>query len=432
MGRKLKFDFHDIFYAGRIAFSIKKMGIHFLGIALMYAIYEILVYLSLLIVGGSVAGDFWGYYGLRPALPISAHGVPLFTTIVMWVGIVIAFVIFFFKSTMVSKIAIQQLRGDEFYSMGDAKGFAKEHLNAIFGPILFLIGIMVFIAIFPVVAALLAMISSWVGDLFIMLATIILIPGFFLGVFLVYVAVILKVSLFFTPSITGVVGEDSFETIYQTFSIVWNQPWRIVVYEFLLLVVKIICVPILAAFSVFGFGAILFPLRLFAKPELKTVLSTVNGWLGSFGTKSIVYLNTILSTINEWAGGFLTKPINTVISISTVSENLGGSVKPLAKEVLMVETASADPGTLLTIASIFTLIAVLFIAFLIVSYLFSIMSCGNTIIYTVLRYKIDDENLLEEEEEEEDFFASEETETKEEEEVESEDEVSNIESGSEE
>ena len=367
MDRKLQFNFRDVFYAGRVAFSGKKMGVHFFGIALMYAIYEIIVYLSLLIAPSGDIVDFWGKHGLIPACPIYAN-VPLLTSIVMWVGIVIAFVVFFIVSTMVSKITIQQLRGDEFYSMGDAKGFAKEHWKAVLGPVVALIAIFIFMAVWPLIAGLLGMIPTWVGDIFLMLASIILILGVFLGIFMLYVGVIFVVNLFFAPSITGVLGEDTFETIYQTFSIVWNQPWRILFYGFLLLIVKIVCVPILALFSILGLGTILLPLRWFTRNELGLIMSTVDKWLG----ESII--------------------------------------APLSKLLPMFETASSgSPGVILTIASIFTLIAVLAVVFVVVSYLFSIMSCGNTIVYTVLRYKIDEENLLEveEEEEEEEFFAPE-------------------------
>jgi len=387
MDRKLNFNLRDVFYAGRVAFSGKKIGVHFLGIALMYIIYEVLVYLSLLIVGGGAVGDFWAKYGLTPACPLFASGeVPLFTLIVMWIGLVIAFVIFFIHSTMVSKITIQQLRGDEFYSMGDARGFVKGHWKAILGPVIGLIAIFVFMAIWPIAAALLGMIPTWVGDIFLLLASIILIPGIFLGISMVYLGVIFVVNLFFTPSITGTLGEDTFETIYQTFSIVWNQPWRILFYEILLFIVKIICVPIFAAFSILGLGTILLPFRLFTKTELEAVLSTVNGWFGGF--------------ISESVSKLISLPV-----LSTITE----PVKPIVKQTLMYDaTTPGSPGTILIIASLFTLIAVLFIGFMIISYLFSIMSSGNTIIYTVLRYKIDEENLLEVEEEEEEFLPSEE------------------------
>ena len=52
-----------------------------------------------------------------------------------------------------------------------------------------------------------------------------------------------------------------------------------------------------------------------------------------------------------------------------------------------------------TIAAIFMTFSLLFIVGLVVAYLFSIASAGNTLIYTILRRRVDGENLLEVEDE---------------------------------
>ena len=53
-----RFDFRDVFRAGRLGFSSKKIFIHFIGLVLAYSITEILIYLSLLIVGVDDAREF--------------------------------------------------------------------------------------------------------------------------------------------------------------------------------------------------------------------------------------------------------------------------------------------------------------------------------------------------------------------------------------
>ena len=105
----LKFDFRDVFRSGRYAFSGKKIGIHFLGIALVYVVYKVLLYLSLLITGN--VGGFWsGHHGLL-SVPLleSQHWL---TYVAMGIGFLFAFIVFFITSTMVSKVTLQQLRGD--------------------------------------------------------------------------------------------------------------------------------------------------------------------------------------------------------------------------------------------------------------------------------------------------------------------------------
>ena len=50
--KKRYFDFRDIFQVIRYGFSGRKIAVHFIGLVLAYLIYETLVYLSLVAVGG--------------------------------------------------------------------------------------------------------------------------------------------------------------------------------------------------------------------------------------------------------------------------------------------------------------------------------------------------------------------------------------------
>jgi len=189
------------------------------------------------------------------------------------------------------------------------------------------------------------------------------------------VLVVLVISLFFVPAITGCVEQDTFENIYQHFSIVWNQPWRIVIYQILLMIWKGICVTVLALMSGLGFLLVLLPLHLLIPDQLGEIF-----WRA-----------------NEWLGGILPR-------IPYIS----------------IPAAPANPSSLLAIAGMLMTLTILFIAIFVLSYLASIASVGNTIIYAVLRKKISDENLLEVEEEEEDEIALMEEEITDEEEAESE------------
>ena len=354
----LRFDFRALFKAGRYAFSGKKMAVHFGGIAIWYAIYEILLYLSVLISGQ--VKEFWSLFGLLPAFPFSdfsglTGGVQIITYVAMGIGLLVAFIIFFVTSTMVSKIALQQLRGDDFYSMRDSAGFARKQWKTIFGAFLGLVAIFIFCIIWPVAVGLLGKIPA-VGNVITMLATFLLIPAFMLGLLMAFVAVVFVVALLFVPAITACVEQDTFESVYQHFSIVWNQPWRIAVYEILLMIWKAICVGVLALLSGLGFILVLFPIHLLIRGQLDEILWRANGWLG----------------------GILQK-----VPYISIPDTL------------------QDPSALLAIAGMLMTLTILFIAGFVLSYLASMASVGNTIIYVVLRKKISDENLLEVEEEEE-------------------------------
>ena len=248
---ELHFDFRDIFRVGRYGFSGKKISIHFLGLVLAYLIYELLVYLSLFIAGGTAANDFWHKYGFMPVCPVVNGDFETITIVAMGIGTLVLFVVFFSMSTMVSKIAMQQLRGDHFFSMGESIGFAKKNWKVVFGTFFGLIVIFVLCALTPIIVGLLGKIPV-VGNIIVMLASILTPFAFFLGLLMAYLIVVFAVSLFLVPSVVAAANSDTFETVYQHFSIIWNQPWRIVVYETLLFGVKVICTAIWAFFLLGG------------------------------------------------------------------------------------------------------------------------------------------------------------------------------------
>jgi len=196
-----------------------------------------------------------------------------------------------------------------------------------------------------------------VGDFFLMLATFLFIPAFFLGLAMAYSVVVVAVSLFFAPSITAVEGADSFEVIYQEYRLLWGQPWRMLIYEILLFITEAICGGIYAAMSGAGLGLVLLPSALIVHDKYATVMSRTFSWLGM-------------------SDGPIAKALN-------LTQPTGGSVM------------------LNWIGAILTTITLLFVIGMIVSYVASMASVGNTIIYVILRKRHDDENLLEKEEEEE-------------------------------
>ena len=362
---ELHFDFRDIFRVGRYGFSGKKISIHFLGLVLAYLIYELLVYLSLFIAGGTAANDFWHKYGFMPVCPVVNGDFETITIVAMGIGTLVLFVVFFSMSTMVSKIAMQQLRGDHFFSMGESIGFAKKNWKVVFGTFFGLIVIFVLCALTPIIVGLLGKIPV-VGNIIVMLASILTPFAFFLGLLMAYLIVVFAVSLFLVPSVVAAANSDTFETVYQHFSIIWNQPWRIVVYETLLFGVKVICTAIWAFFCLVGFVIAMLPVRLLIPTDMKMIMGQTDKWLGGLVGKlaELPYIETV-KVFN------LAEPANLPI--------------------------------VLKIASIFMMLSLLGIIGLIIAYLLSIASAGNTLIYTILRRRVDGENLLEVEEEKEEI-----------------------------
>ena len=355
---ELHFDFRDIFRAGGYGFNPKKISVHLFGLFFAYLIYEILVYASLFIAGGSAVEQFWDTYALLPVCPLVDYPFEGITVGAMWLGTFILFVLFFLTSTMVSKITIEQLRGDHFFSTKASWGFVKRRWKAVFGTLVGLIVILMFLALIPIVVGLLGKIPT-VGRVILMLVSVLTPFAFFIGLLMAYLLIGLGVSLFFAPAVVAAADSDAFETAYQHLAMVWNQPWRVFIYEALLLGVKGICTPIWVIFCLTGFALAMLPIHFLIPTDMQHIMWQADRWLGGSVDKlaALPYMEHFK-----------------VFDIGTESSNL--------------------PITL-DIAAIFMTFSLLFIAGLVVAYLFSIASAGNTLIYTILRRRVDGVNLLE-------------------------------------
>ena len=74
-------------------------------------------------------------------------------------GMVIVLAVVFVTTSMMCKITFQQLRGDDFYSVGDAWQFAKAHWQAVlFGPLTLL----ALFALFAIGGMVIGAISGWI------------------------------------------------------------------------------------------------------------------------------------------------------------------------------------------------------------------------------------------------------------------------------
>ena len=353
------FNYKDISRINRYGFSCRRIGIHLAGILLGYLIYEILFYLSLFIVDGIKAQAFWENFGLLPVLPFTVTNLNPLTTGTMWIGVVAFAAIFFLVSTMASKITIEQLRGDVFFSVGNSLNFLKQNWKAVFGSFFGLVFIIFFLFLIPSCVVLLGKIP-FLGKPILTLASLFTPVAFIIGLLIVFILTVLIASLFFAPAIAATTNADAFETIYQLFAIVWNQPWRIVGYGIFLLVLKLIFVPIWAIFCLAGFAIILLPMYYLHTTFIQESMAVANKWLGETLQKFTSLLfqdNSVIFGINT------SQPPITTLSI--------------------------------TICAILITLTLICIAGGVVAYLFSLASVGTTLIYTILRKHIDGQNLLE-------------------------------------
>lgn len=356
---QFQFKFTDIYRVGNYGFSFRRIGIHLVGILLAYLIYEILVYLSIFISGSPEVIMFWNSYGILPIPPFVLSELTPLTTWAMGLGIIIFASIFFLVSTMASKITIEQLRGNVFYSIGNSIRYIKEKWLTVFGSFLGFIAFILLLLLIPVGIGLLGKIP-YVGKPILTISSLFIPFAFFIGLLAVFAITVVVISLFFVPAVVSTTGADAFETIYQLFAMVWNQPWRIISYGMFLLLLQLIFVPIWAIFCITGFITVLL-LTHYLHPE---------------------YIQASLGLANKWLGGTLQKLVGPFSLDNTTIFGLNTTF-PLPE---------ADIPT--TICAVFITFTLIYIVGGIVAYLFSLESVGTTLIYTILRRRIDGQNLI--------------------------------------
>ena len=322
--------------------------------------YEVLVYLSLAFSGGSELKTYWNTYGFLPVPPFFVTDLNLFTIGVMWLGMFFCASIFLLASTMASKITIEQVRGDVFYSVGDALTFLKGKWQTVLGSFFTLPFFILLLLMIPVSVALLGKIPS-LGKLFLILASLFSPIAIFIGVIIAFIAAVFIACVFFMPSIVAVTGADAFETIYQLFAIVWHQPWRLVCYLGLLFLFKVFLVPIWAIFCFAGFLIVLTPTYTLHTTYIQETIGITNKWLGD----SLQKIASFFYGDDAVIFGF---DNTTQLPVATISTTLCA--------ILLT----------LTLIGIFSGI---------VAYLFSLTSVGTTLIYTIIRKRVDGQNLIE-------------------------------------
>jgi len=237
----LHFNYKDIFRAGRLGFSAKKMWVAFLGFLIAFIGYGIISYLSFIVAGVEI-GDIWETFRVVPMYPT---GLPWFS----WIIWVIAFLwwicVALLTGVAVSKITYEQLKGDEFYEIKEAINFAlKNGKSALFAPFVLILLMVVLIASGLVLA--LITLVPYFGQIFFVIMAI---PAFAVCMFILYLLIVTVVCLLIGPSIVGETGNDTFDTLFESFSVINDQPWRFITYEILLKIVVFIGVGILGFFA---------------------------------------------------------------------------------------------------------------------------------------------------------------------------------------
>jgi len=362
----MHFDYRDLFRANRLAFSFQRLFIQGTGLLIGYCFYVVMFYLSLILTGRSLARA-WERYGLIPSYGEMVF--PWYGWVLIALGVAALVVSWLISSTAVSRASYMHMKGNTFYTWKEAFNFAirKKGLAVIATPVA-IAAIAFFIGLGGAVIGLLARIPV-VGPIGLSLFTVI---WFIVSFLLVFILFALGAALLLTPAIIATTDDDAFEGIFQSFSVLYSQPWRLVLYEGLSMVLAII-------------GFLVFAVVAKLTWQVMTGLFLL-GMGDGYGDLSYhaVYL------FQNWIHQAL------ILAKSSGCESLVSAL--FAHNFISVELTGAMQIAAIIMGILVTLISVYVLAFPIAS-----LNVGHTLIFLIIKKMKDDENLLERKDDEEDF-----------------------------
>jgi hypothetical protein len=380
----LHYNYKDLFLAPRLALSPKKIWVFIFGNLCGYIAYWILSYLSLVFSGVQI-NDAITDYGLFPCL--YGNSGPLISWLIYYSGICIWLFFVLISITAVSRITVKQLKGDNFFSANDALDYAmKKWKSVIFAPL----SIIFIIFILFIIACIFAMIASLplIGDLSLPLFYIFYFLG---GIFTVYSFIVFMVSLFFSPVIIGAIEEDTIGTVFHSYQITFNQPWRIITYHALLIPQIIIFINIFSWFYSMSFSLINLIFGYFMGGRFENIL----GYAVSIVDTSWISSDT--SMLNIILEKDLFRPFTMA---SDLIEFILSSLIKFFSLILMAlpnfyfDSYTGSLTAIETISGILLSIPLILLTLSVISYGLSILSVGETLIFIIFKKIMDGDNIL--------------------------------------
>jgi len=364
----LRFDVHDLLRAPRLAFSLQRIWLQWLGTGSGYLIYLLFSYAALMAQGASIHG-VWKSHGLLPCLPGAQSSASWYAWLLWGLGVLALLIAFLYTNTAVARATYMHVKGNHFYSWREAFAFAgKKTASIISAPLSLLI--LILLLVFS------SMILGWmgripyIGALGVSFFTII---WFFAALFLLYTLVVTVVSLWHTPAIIAASDEDAFEAVFQSFSLTWTQPWRLLLYQAANLAI---------AAAATGFFAFVVKKSLVLMNRLFGLFMGAD--YDAFAVHGLGLLQAGL--VKLWA--LLQAPFQPFVAQIYYSK------------AFILGDAGGVPATI-HLSSYFFFFSLLFIAGWVLSYGLCCYTIGNLLTILALRKRKDGENLLERKDREE-------------------------------
>jgi len=352
----LEFTFKDVFRAARP--SSKRIWVAFEGIFIAAIIYAVFSYLTFL-TGGWGIKRIWQEFRFLP-MPLGHH-FPWYSWLIWIIGLLGVFYFYAVTTTAIAKIQFEQLRGDEFYETREAWRYAFKNWQA---PFLSPITLIFFSAILILIGMCFGLVGRipYVGQIAIGCLALPIIAG---ALFVVYLGIVLVVTFLTANAIVATTEGDTFDTIFESFSLINEQTWRYVLWQIILGIVTFV-------------GTFIFAILL--REALHLTRWALGVWQGPRGWWNIMWNNAHwylhITWIPIWVGNYfpsLVLPYKFISAgASGVTTSFGGFLLGLSFYVIV---------------------------FVVLGYAVSTWVSGQTIIYIILVKLKDEKNLLEKKEE---------------------------------
>ncbi len=353
---KLHFNFKDVLRAPRYGLSAKKMWVQFMGLLVGLLLYTPLTYLAYSISGFNLS-ETWNFYHILP-VPILTGDYAAFALkaqMLWWLAVVLFVIVQLFAGVAISKIAYEQFKGDELYEVSKAVKLAWLKGKAtVLAPLTLL---MLAVALLGVEIGVfyLGRIPGVGGVINALLFPFMV----FVSLFIIYLVIGFAFSFFVSAPSVATTQADTFDALFETFSILNEQNWRFIGYQALLSAVK--------AFAVVVFGFFI------------TWAGKLTLWAMHFGYPKTQFAHDLAVKVADW------------FSLSPVAVK---AMDWLSLTKLFALTGHTPTESSTVAAGLFLGIAYYIITFLVFSYAGATCWSGQTLIYIVLAKKKDDIDLL--------------------------------------
>lgn len=358
-----KFDFRDLLRAPRLALSLQRMWITLAGVGAGWLVYLLLTYLALML-GGWGLPESWERFGILPALPALQNPFPWYSWILHGLGALTLVFSWLLANTAHARAVYMSAKGEHFYSWRQSYAFAWRKAGAVVMTPASLAILILLIAAVGAVVGLMARIP-YAGEIGIALFTLL---WFVMALLLIIIMIALWFSLIYTPAIVATTDEDAFEAVFQLFSLTWNQPWRLLLYQLFSLFVAVL------ATGLFAFIG-------------KQAVGLTNLLLGAaMGSNYADIANNGLALVQAW----------TLSSEDLVFSFFRGFTPFLfyTQEFYYLPASELARPTVAVAAYLYA-VGLLAFGFWIAAYGLGTLNAGHTLAYMALRRRKDGLNLLE-------------------------------------